>query len=464
MNKKVLYDADYDYVSWISNVSGRLFFRLTGGYNYRYDRIVGDVIHFNQEVENKRIIFISLLADLRDIDKDRTTHSKFTRIILSAWANPSDCHGEFLYGNIYFVDDSNHNSLQKSTKEQIFLKTIIEAIDNKRLNKEFIDTQLADFLEANQENEVIKNVEFKIQDTGVIHLKKVDNYPIETRDIDPDVKAGFYFIKFTFHKDRHHHHSEENIIRIIPTQKIAECQKYHSNCSKDYQIAYYIIEGVKQYVAEKRKLGNTSKMFDNLKGVLIYTQTMCESFIEYLIKNECKESIRQQQRYIDNLADSIERELDKKVYKPATFYEFVPELRNLLFFPLLLLSVFYATVRLRLVDYHISIEQVQNIFLGSIFLALLIMESFRKFYYKDDTFFIDSISSIPERLLRIIKKYSNPNLPKSNIFTRKIFPSIINIEMTLRRGSYREKLWSMVLFLLFYIDISIYTYIYLFIN
>ncbi len=464
MNKKVLYDAEYDYVSWISNVSGRLFFRLTGGHNYRYDRIVGDVIHFNQKVDNKRLIFLSILADLRDLYKDRKTHSKFTRIILSAWASPSNCHGELLYGNIYFIDDSNYNSLQKSPKERRFLETITKSIASKTFNKEFIDTQMRYFLNMPQEGEIVENIEFKIQDTGVIHLKNRNNLPINSQIIDPDVKVAFYFIKFTFHKDRHHSHSEENIITIVPTEKIGECQKYYSNCSKDYQIAYYIIEGVKQYVAEKRKLESTSKMFYNLKGVLIYTQTMCESFIEYLIKSECKESIRQQQRCIEHLSDSIERELEKKIYKPATFYEFVPELRNLLFFPLLLLSAFYATIRLRLVDYHISIEQIQNIYLGSIFLALVIMESFRKFYYNDDTFFIDNISRIPEIFLRFIKKYSSPNLSKYGILDRSIFPAIINIEMTLRRGSYREKIFYMFIFLLVYLDISIYAYLYLFIN
>ena len=464
MNKKVLYDAEYDYVSWISNVSGRLFFRLTGGHNYRYDRIVGDVIHFNQKVDNKRLIFLSILADLRDIDRDTLAYTKFTRIILFGWADPSDCHGEFLYGNVYFVDNANYNSLIKSDKEKEFLNKITHTINQKELNKEFVDTQIAQFINNPQTNEVIKNISFKIQDTGVVHLKKIDNYPIESHTIDPDVKAAFYLLKFTFHKDRHHSHSEENIITIVPTEKIGECQKYYSNCSKDYQIAYYIIEGVKQYVAEKRKLESTSKMFYNLKGVLIYTQTMCESFIEYLIKSECKESIRQQQRCIEHLSDSIERELEKKIYKPATFYEFVPELRNLLFFPLLLLSAFYATIRLRLVDYHISIEQIQNIYLGSIFLALVIMESFRKFYYNDDTFFIDGISRIPEIFLRFIKKHSNPSLAKYNIFGRYIFPAIIHVEMTLRRGSYAEKLFAMTILLVVYIDINIYAYLYLFMD
>lgn len=464
MNKKVLYDTDYDYVSWISNVSGRLFFRLTAGHNYRYDRIVGDVVHFNQNVDGKRIIFLSLLADLRDLDKDIQRHSKFTRVVLSAWANPSDCYGEFLYGNLYFIDNSDFNSLTKSQKERDFLESINEAIDKNSINKEFVDNLLESFLKTPQKNEVIKNIKFKIQETGVIHLKKEDTYPIGNQPIDPDVRAAFYLIKFTFHKDRHHNHSEENIINIVPTEKIGECQKYYSNCSKDYQIAYYIIEGVKQYVAEKRKLGNSSRMFHNLKGVLVYTQTMCESFIEYLIKKECIESIQHQQRCIENLNSSIKLELEKREHRPATFYEFIPELRNLLFVPLVFISALYAIIRFKLVEHSFSMEEVVTYYLGSIIIALVIMDCIRKFYYNDDTFFIDPLSNIPQYFLKSIKKYSNPNIAKYNIFGRYIFPAIINMEMSLRRGSYSEKLFYMLLFLLVYIDISIYAYLYLFID
>ncbi len=463
MTQKLLYDNQYDYVSWISNVSGRLFFRLTDGHNYRYDRIVGDVLHFNQEIDNRRIFFISLLADLRDLHRDN--HSRFTRIIILASADPADCNGKNLYGNVYLMDDNQNNSLRKDSNEIDFLANIKTAIDNKQVDERVFEDEIESLLSSSQ-SKITKKIEFKIQDTGIIHLKKVDKHPVLDTPIDADVQAAFYLLKFTFHKDRHHSNSEENIIRIMRLDNIKKCKKENLICSENYVIAHHLIEGVKQYIAEKRKLDKSSKMFYNLKGVLNYANTMSDILIEYLPIEECKELIKHEQRCMENLDSSIERELEKKPYKPATFYEFLPELKNLLFIPLLILSAFYAFMRLEPSakdDLPINLYHIEAYYLGSILFALAFMELIRKFYYRDDTFFIDSISHIPEIFLRIIKRYSNPNIaPKYRIFQYYIIPSIINIEMSIRRSSFQEKRKYFIFFFIFTVVSIVSMGIYLF--
>ena len=456
MSEKLLYDENYDYVSWISNVSGRLFFRLTDGYNYRYDRIVGDVVHYNGEIDNNRVFFLSLLADLRDLRED--TSSKYTRVVIFATAKPTNCHGKFLYGNVYLIDDNSHNSLRKDSYEIDFLQSINSAIKSNIVTEEFFKEKINKLI--NQiDNKEIRNVSFKLQNTGIIHLKKNHAIPNHSDIVDADVQASFYLLKFTFHKDRHHKNSEESIIPMIAQNSMDECNIDNIDLSKNYTIAHHLIEGVKQYIAEKRKLSDdSSRMFFNLKGVLNYTQTMTEILIEYMKMEKSREIIKYEQRCLENLNSSIERELEKKPYRPATFYEFLPELRNILFIPLLILSAFYAISRIdeglkNTLALHIS--QIEQYYIFTIIIAISIMESIRKWYYRDDTFFIDFVINIPSTFLRFIKKYSNPNLyPKWRFIGYYIVPSIINMEMTIRRSLSIVKILFYIFFILSYIAIT----------
>ncbi|MDQ7085767.1 MAG: hypothetical protein Q9M36_13030 [Sulfurovum sp.] len=66
------------YCSWISNISGHLFFHLSKPWNYRPNRIVGDMVSFNEKIGIERYIAISFLADLRDFSKKDTI--KYTRV------------------------------------------------------------------------------------------------------------------------------------------------------------------------------------------------------------------------------------------------------------------------------------------------------------------------------------------------------------------------------------------------
>jgi len=456
MQKKALYTNDYDYVSWISNVSGRLFFHLTDGYNYRYDRIVGDVIHFNHMIGDKRFFFISLLADLRDIEK--VNHSKFTRVIISASVDTSDCNRKVMKGNVYLIDDKINNGLRRNDFESKFLKKVNTLITSNTVATKNLEENLKEFIDNYNtiDSIIVKNIGYCIQDTGVIHLKKNDSYPIKD-GIDADVQAAFYLLKFTLHKDRHHSTTEENIIRIICLKDIYKCNiNKKLECSKDYMIAKYLIEGIKQYIAEKRKRHNNSKTFYNLKGVLNYTQTMMDVFMEYLPSEECIKFLQHEQRCLLNLNASIERELEKKPYKPATFYEFLPELKNILFLPLLILSAIYAIVRLFpdiKETLFISSTDIVAYYIGTLAVGVWIIEIIRNNYYKDDTFFLMHVYRIPEFFLRTIKKYSQPNISnKINLFKYYIFPFLINIEMDIRRNSAREKTFYIVLLLGFFLS------------
>jgi len=482
---KPLYNPNYDYVSWISNVSGRLFFHLTGkGYNYRHDRIVGDIVHINKKYNNERIFFISMLVDLRD--EPRIQHSKYTRVIIASHTQELCCESKFIEGDIYLIDDEKHTGLYKSCQDKDFLyklKKNIKEKDNYQTFNETVNTFLNHCNKLNQSTKKteqrVNHIHFKLEETGIVFLTKKDNLKVINSKEDPDIKSAFYILKFTFHKDRYHSMSAENIIRIISRKEVEQCiqeqnkikvqpikwsisnkklplapyqykdiitiNKKFSSPSGDEIIAKLLLEGIKKYIAEKRKLEHNNFVFYNLKGVISYSKTLVNIFnikLKVSTKNEKIKSnfIKDEEIYLNNIEMTLDRELEKlEPLSHPTFYTFISELKSILFLPLLFLT--FSLAILRLLDMKINniliFSDMINFFIILIGAGIIVVELKRILNIMQKTYLTKKITQLPFFILNIIKKYSQPNLKsKYNpifIVPKYIFPNIINIEMWFRR-------------------------------
>jgi len=487
-----LFDKEYTHVSWISNISGRLFFHLTDAYAYRYDRIVGDVLQLNKKQKDTRIFFISMLADLRD--EKKSTYSKknsdgidseYTRIIISSNVVHSSCNPKEVKGKVYFIDSKGHTGLYKNKDENNFISKLDEYIKNDNPYQE-LQHIINEFVEkySNESNYVIKIIDFKINEAGFVYLKEIDfegHKVHRNTKVNADVQMAFFLLKFTFHKDRYHSTSRENIIRVIPYLQVAECMELNKNCqSKDLIISKLLLDGVKKYISEKRKLKVDYQEFSDLKGVINYAKTLTITLTKTLNvpnnqqgsqktdDNQVKDFIEYEQDYLTNIESTLDRELEKMPeYTAKSLVNFFKELKILLFLPLLFMTVAFLSLRyLNITMNETHFRDIVNIYILIIIVGVLSLELIRAMKYpKGKTYFIEPILVLPKQILIFIKKHSNPNNSKGyEIFQKYICPKIIDTEMKIRRDRTLKYLYSILIFRHIFtivIIISLASYIYL---
>lgn len=115
------------YISWIPNTSGMLLYSLVEAFDYRSDRIVGDVFEIRESnssvihKHHKEPFLISMLIDLRDYAGNS---NKYTRVIFTA--NPID--GNKLNGSIYFLDHLEKPGLYKDIEESSLIKELSSSV------------------------------------------------------------------------------------------------------------------------------------------------------------------------------------------------------------------------------------------------------------------------------------------------------------------------------------------------
>jgi len=461
MTQDKLYNPNYDYVSWISNVSGRLLFHLTDAYSYRHDRIVGDVIEFNELRGDTRIFCLSMLVDLRDSDKStykeknlQANDSKYTRVVIISKVNNNSCVPKTLEGEVYLIDDALYTGLYKS-KEEV---TLIEKIqDFSNSNDDFIKLEkIIDNFRSSTKIDVA-TVTFKINESGFIYLKKYNGAKFneeKSDSIDPEVKMAFFILKFTFHRDRYHSHSTENIVRVISYEKIKCCIAKTSDIKdKELLIAKKLLDGVKGYISQKRKNDVSYKEFCDLKGVINYTKTLTVILDKMLHKikkekNESKDFIEYEEKYLQNIDATLDRELNKMPkLEPKSFFSFLSELRVILFLPLFILSSSLLVVRLlNIRTEDLKFNNFVDAYIILIIVCILALELVRGIIRsKEETYLLEPIIKFPNIILSKIKKCSTPNiLIKDNCISFKItnqiiFPKIIDIEMYFRRKRDKSK-------------------------
>lgn len=292
-----------EYRSWISTLSGHLFFHLSEPWNYRLDRIVGDVVHFNEKIGDERYIGISLLADLRDYNTKKKI--KYTRIFFfgKTHLNSGD-DGKSLNGNISFFSNGKNILFEKDEQELVqnleLLRVKLKNLKKNQIDKnarelqnefEYIKRKVLDY--NKEENSVYtRKIQFSLQSEGIIELGNAKDANFTYIATKTEFRQAYYFIKFMFHNHMHHVKSAEDIIRLT---KI-------NDTTTDKQFAFFMISDIKKYMVELR---HSRKGFQDLEGFTAYAK----SLVRILEKKDFIDSkIRErEEKYFDNFVQSINK-------------------------------------------------------------------------------------------------------------------------------------------------------------
>ncbi len=446
---------DFEYLSWISNITGILQFQLNDITGYRHDRFVGDAIYryYYDPITKDYSLFCSLLTDLRDKREKRS--SIYTRIFLFLDGNESDC----LCGNIYLLDyippkiiesaglyqaiKSDYRYLKSDKKLSKLLKAFNSSLSSKR-NLSSLEFRLNNFLDENGSNYIIKKISIKLNRNGIILLKASKDSPkaVEIANI----KSAYFFIKFLFHKDKFHDKSAENIVPIVNLK--------NSNASNAFESIY---DSMLRYVTEIRKNNPSPYMLNSMLGVIEYIKTFI--LIARDSGSFTKEDYESKSEYLENLSNSIKSSLSKKPFRPITFYQFLEDFRLFSFIVVLITGLYKLFGQ----DKQFKDALVESIFLhlrsissdyqlitiiGAIIVFTLATQGLIQTIYngnrKANSFFMIFYRPYYGVIL-FFKLRSLPNIINDNDSKTKRFlfgsfvPFLINIEMFLRRSEGSKK-------------------------
>ncbi len=292
------------YRSWISTVSGHLFFHLSKPWNYRSDRIVGDMVHFNEKIGNQRYIFISLLADLRDYNKKNKV--KYTRVFFCAQTENSDsAEGKNLKGIIGYFENKENKLYeyleQKLLKEYFNLQKKLSSMkkyeieDKKDDLIKSLNSYKSNILNFEHKNIHKSIMECSISYTGMIELSNAINSKATRESSKDEFRQAYYFLKFIFHNHTHHLNTQEDIFRLS------------KNNLSDKQFASLMISDVKKHIVESR---NQRVGMRHLRGVSTYAKSLL-----YVLKSEGyikSGRVKKEESYFNNIIESIDVYLENE--------------------------------------------------------------------------------------------------------------------------------------------------------
>ncbi|MEA3492134.1 MAG: hypothetical protein U9R27_09565 [Campylobacterota bacterium] len=431
-----------EYASWISNASGRLQFDLTTLDGYRNDRVVGDGWHTNRVEDGSHILFVTLLADLRD--RFVRDSSIYSRIFLYAKEFHSDDETSYMRGSFYLLDDSQYPSLYKDHKEQKFLDEIIQCSQ-----ESIADTHktLKSYLESlSPQRYIQREIHFKLYQNGYILLSSNNS------DV-ADIKSAYFFIKFLFHKDRFHSQNAENIVPLI---KIGDTLDLSRVSAKIY-------ESLIAYVAQQRKIDSSPISLSWLDGVLLYTKSFLLISKEFL----GEEAYKQKSDGLSILSNTITEELKRKPYRASTIYQFFEDFRLFAFIITLVLAIFKFFPDDKLAN-DILFYLLPSTPTGTVVVILVFSftaTSIVQILYNGTMShsYFSIFQKIWNNLLSCINRHSKPNIDsKIEVIQKYLIPSMIHLEMSMRRNlRWRYKLLFFVLLMLLIIgSLLYYNYLY----
>jgi len=437
---------DFEYVSWISNITGILQFQLNDIYAYRDDRFVGDAIYKSYYDKNSRnyYLFCSLLVDLRDEEKQDS--SVYTRIFLLLKGNENS----YLSGDIYLLDarvePSNGKCIYlKASEQEKDILNYSYNISDIKVDFDNLQQKLNDFITSNRSNYIVKKVYIKLYKNGFIFFKKAEDSPMAVNEAN--FKSIYFFIKFIFHKDKFHDKSAENIIPVVNIK----------NSLDDNKAIEFIYDNMIRYVSEIRKNSSSPYTLNTLLGVIDYIK----SFILICKTINKIEDYESKSEYLENLSDNINRYLSIHPYRPITIYQFLEDFRLFSFIILLIAGLYKLSDQnnirndiliKNITDYvtSISTDYQFTVIIITIILFTLLTQAIIQTLYNEDrksnSFFV-FFYKLFHTLLFSIKKRSCPNIdkyPNSSLkqyISGKIVPCMIHLEMDIRRSKSNRKVY-----------------------
>jgi len=468
MTENPSYPDDYDYADWISNVSGRLLFRLTNPFNYRNDRIVGDVIHYNIKfpVTKKRVLIVSMLIDMRDM-RIRTTHKEFTRVFFIAHTHDEEGEGDRfkkkLYGDIYFVNlplvrgDKYLRMKMMEKREMAFIRKLDKGLkqnihDFKNITNEEkpivkeeklysrmtndLKAEIEKFLgEMQNGGSVVYHASVCIKDTGFTFFK-IKICPPKEREIK--TQQAFYFIKYLFHKHVFHAVSQENITKIQPPRD-------------GFDFAQKLLSRLKHHISEVRNIrSGDPKYLQNLKGVLSYANSLLNSFRrENMIDIDNpiqKRFYELEKSYLENIQASLENALIKSPYKSSSIVDFKNDLVGTALF------VFTVTTPYFIINHKndsVSLGTALQIY-GVAFvvaLALTLLVSMI-IHGRDENYLSKFFKGLISWFFKGVKRHNKRTIAPLNPVAN-ICSAIVSLEMFIRRLKYEGNFYIVISVIVF---------------
>ncbi len=439
------------YTGWISTVSGHLFFHLSKPWNYRLDRIVGDMIYLDKKIDKERYIIISLLADMRDFRKNDTIY--YTRIIFLAKTDSSINRKKVLNGKIYFLDNKNinHDTSEIDLIRDINLLTdkikeypqnqlennIYEFEHHKDTQKSIIKQQefiknikelQSSIEEYNSDNIYKRTMSFSLKSSGFVDIYDSSTSGSENsiESNKSDIRQAYYFLKFLFHNHVHHLKKSEDITRVYKTPQSSN-QKYNFAKSMIKDIKKYIIE-----IRNEQSTINRINSFYDLKGIISYANTLLLLLEEdeYLNNKEHKNFINREKEYFKNVISSIDSSLFNKEEKSRTsIYMLLDIFARVLIIIIAISSPYIIFFIKEILDK--KIDNINNFVFynilpiyATVFFLILILISIYDLFSKREKSVIVRWSNRLKWYIELFLKKRNNNTLCKNIFFHRIINMI----------------------------------------
>lgn len=448
--------ADNRYIGWVSNVSGQLFFHLSQPWNYRLDRIVGDMVHFDEKINDKRYIIISLLADLRDFNSYKKiaedSITKYTRIIFIAKEETTRENKQELVGTLFFLVNRDKDIFQKDEQQKLQnLQTNINKYselkkedlheDSKKLKnfqeieKYICNILLNEWRQYTSEKIWKRSIGFILSSDGFVELFNDDKAESTHTAFYPDFLQAYYFIKFVFHNHVHHHVTSEDILDIYPKPE-------NDNDKKSFSIN--LIKDIKKYIAEVRNrsknINGSNNTYIELTGMIAYANTLIEQLVE---RNYIDDSFKEKSKsYFSNLTKSIQSHIEnKKGNEHSTFNRTIDAFLKIQIFAFSILTPYFLIKSKAFNEESIVCfleKNVVPIYISFIILLSFIVLLFDRVRYLENSFIIKFFLRVSDITNRFLKERNNPTMESKY----KLIHKYIDYQHTCNRKILEQKLES----------------------
>ncbi|MCK5539221.1 MAG: hypothetical protein KAI79_20530 [Bacteroidales bacterium] len=428
-----------EYRSWISTLSGHLFFHLSEPWNYRLDRIVADVIHFNEKIGDERYICISLLADLRDYNTKKKV--KYTRIFFFGTTHLENGNdGKNLKGTISFFSNGKNRIFEKDEQGLVgsldSLRLKLKNLTKKQIEEEklILISEFKDLettvLQYKKEAESVytRKIQFCLQSEGIIDLGNAENAQLTHVSTKTEFRQAYHFIKFMFHNHMHHVKSAEDIIRLTSI----------NDNTTDEQFAFLMISDIKKYMVEKRY---SRKDFQELEGFSAYAKSLLQILEKKSFIN--KDTVERESKYFNNFVQSANSHvsrinLNTKNTKLGTLIDWFLKI----FVVLMSLIAPYAIIKSKDITSNKSltindflIDDIFPLYVKGFFLLVLIVPILDFIYNSKRSFIHLKWNRLMLFFGRFIKERHNPTLKNKSI------NNIISFRQFLYHVKFSNKAW-----------------------
>lgn len=293
-------DPEYSHVGWVPCITGRMFFKFASC-NLAHGSVFADRVcnAVNASGERIRHVVISSVVDWRDIEKASDGSSfdgKFRVTLVSTYKLGADD----IQGLVYLIPLADSLKLYPEEVDETLKKVAVSLQEQPSAEFGHDLTQLGLALRKNHRagsRHPQKIINFSMDRCGFVRLgmEDAEAYKDSLETITASIRSAYYYIKYTWHKHKHHHPGDESLTTV---------HRIDSE-NKDAELA--ILDHLKQALLQKYR---TSKGKDlegliQARGILRYADALITSLHSTDALN--KEEMEKEVISLQNLDSSFQR-------------------------------------------------------------------------------------------------------------------------------------------------------------